>query len=182
MMASDVKIIFSKIFIWLYEVQIDELMINKDGLNHFIGVRKKYWDAWCMIRKLVNYENKCSMFNAQQCVGFRSIWLRKSLLIFVWHNHITWHITCRKTDGQLWCAEEFCFVKRGVSCDHALELVIGERERLRCAEPSDHRTVCCHVLVLWGPVWSEECGELDSAVVITNTTISIYVCQLGDFP
>ena len=148
MMAFDVKIIFSKLFIWLYGVQIDQLMINKDGLNHFIGVRKKYWDAWCMIRKLVNYENKCSMFNAQQCVGFRSIWLRKSLLIFVWHNHITWHITCRKTDGQLWCVEEFCFVKRGVSCDHALELVIGERERdwdVLNHPTTDHRPLswCC---------------------------------------
>ena len=85
--------IFSEIFIWLYGVQIDQL-INKDGLNHFIGVmvRKKYWDAWCMIRKWKQ------MFNVQcpmRGLG-PSDW--ENLCFILWHNHITWHITCIKSE------------------------------------------------------------------------------------
>ena len=148
------------LIVWSANWSVDDKQRRAKPL--YCGVRKKYWDAWCMIRKLDNYKIKCSMPSS---AWVKSIWLRKSLLFFVWHNHITWHWHIhhmqkdRRTIVMCWRG---LFRKRGVSCDHALELVIGER--LRCADLLNHpTTVRCHCMVLSGAVWWQECGELDSS-------------------
>ena len=114
---------------------------------------------------------------------------RMDLLLWcdiITYNHMSHqnpvHNYHRQTgDGQLWC-EEFCFVKRTVSWDHALELYRWDA--------GDHWTIWplaagpCHGPVLSATVWSEECGEL----VITwwvhylgNCQLSLNSCPTIDF-
>ena len=163
----EVKLIFSEIFIWLYGVQIDQLMINKDGLNHLLEWERniEMLDAWSENWTIIKSNVQCSM---PSNAWVRSIWLRKSLLFFVWHNHITWHWHIhhmqkdRRTIVMCWRGlfrKARCFMR---SCFGTGYGYIGER--LRCADLLNHpTTVRCHCMVLSGAVWWQECGELDSS-------------------